>query len=345
MFRSALFVSSVIASQLVAGNTATAESVESFYKGKTAKIIIGAEIGGSYGLYGQLASRHLGRFIPGSPTFVIQSMPGADGLVSLNYLGAVAPRDGSVISVAHVAIITDGLFNSKAKFATKQFQWIGRLTSIAIVGVTTRKSGIVTIGDARNREVIAGSSGLNSIPGQLPFVLNTIARTKFKVTTGYQGTNSTFIALERGEVEMAAASMDSLRALHWEKLQNGELVPIVAQAGKRLTDFPNVPILLEFSSNDVEKAYLKVLSVAAEIGRSLATPPGVPADRLDALRSAFNAMIVDAQFRADAERLRLSLEPLTGDELQQMVTASIAMTPQTHENVRMFQEEIFKGAK
>jgi tripartite-type tricarboxylate transporter receptor subunit TctC len=319
-----------------------AEAVGDFYKGKTIRIVIGAGIGGSYGVYGTLVSRHLGRFIAGSPTLIVQPMPGAGGLISLNYLGTQAPRDGSVISVIHVAVVQNDLFNPKAKYDAGRFEWIGRLASLAIVGVASRKSGVKTLDDARKRAVVAGAPGLNNVPGQSPLVLNKIAGTKFKVISGYTGTGQTFIALERGEVEVAATSMDAMRALHWDKVKRGDLVPIFAQARERLPEFPNAPTLLEFGKSDVEKAFLSVFTTTADIGRSLATPPGVPKDRLDVLRAAFERMLADPQFKADVAKLRVELDPKGGADMHRLVAASMAMSPATRDKARAFYDELFK---
>ncbi|MGH6768966.1 MAG: Bug family tripartite tricarboxylate transporter substrate binding protein [Xanthobacteraceae bacterium] len=321
---------------------ARAESVGDFYKGKTIRIVIGTGIGGSYGVYATLVSRHLGRHVPGGPTLIVQSMPGAGGLVALNHLGNQAPRDGTVISVIHVTLVQEGLFNRKANYDAGKFEWIGRFASLAFLGVASRKSGIRTLDDAKKREVVTGAPGLNNVPGQSPFVLNKIAGTKFKVISGYNGTGQTFIALERGEVEMAVSSMDSLRALHWDKLQRGDLVPLFAQAGGRLKDFPKVPTLLELGRDEVQKAFLGVFSITAEIGRSLATPPSVPKDRLDALRAAFDKMLADSQFKADVAKLRVELDPRSAADMHRLVAASMAMSPATRDKARAFYDNLFK---
>jgi tripartite-type tricarboxylate transporter receptor subunit TctC len=332
----------VVACALALAPAARAESVGDFYKGKTIRIIIGAGIGGSYGVYGTLVSRHLGRFLPGAPALIVQPMPGAGGLIALNYLGTQAPRDGTVISVIHVTLVQVGLFNPKAKYDTGGFAWIGRLASLAIVGLATRQSGVRSIDDARKREVVAAAPGLNNVPGQMPFVLNKIAGTKFKVISGYPGTGQTFIALERGEAEMAATSMDSLRSLHWDKIKRGDLVPIAAQAVGRLKEFPQVPTLLEFGKTEVEKAFLGVFSITAEIGRSLATPPGVPKDRVDALRAAFDKMLADPRFKDEVAKLRVELDPKRGADMHRLVADSIKMSPSTRDKARAFYDDLFK---
>jgi tripartite-type tricarboxylate transporter receptor subunit TctC len=322
-----------------------ADPVADFYRGKTVRIIIGTSVGGAYGVFSQLAARHIGRFIPGSPTVIVQAMPGAGGLVSLNHLGSAAPRDGSVMALIHVTVVQEGLFNSGATFDPAAFQWIGRFASLEFLGVASQKSGVRSLDDARKREVVVGAPGLANVPAQSPLILNRIAGTKFKLISGYSGTGQTFIALERGEVDVGVYSMDGIRALHWDNLKRGELVPIFAQAGRRLKDFPKVPILLEFANNDVEKAFLGVFTVTADIGRALATPPGVPGDRLDALRKAFDAMLADPAFKADVEKLRIQLDPMSGAELAQVVAGAVKMKPDTRAKARVFYEDLFKGIK
>jgi tripartite-type tricarboxylate transporter receptor subunit TctC len=272
-------------------------------------------------------------------------MPGAGGLVSLNHLGTAAPRDGSVMALIHVTVVQEGLFNSGATFDPAAFQWIGRLASLEFLGVASQKSGVRSLEDTRKREVVVGAPGLANVPAQSPLILNRIAGTKFKLISGYSGTGQTFIALERGEVDVGVYSMDGIRALQWDKLQSGELIPIFAQAGRRLKDFPKVPILLEFANNDVEKAFLGVFTVTADIGRALATPPGVPAERMEALRKAFDAMIVDPAFKADVEKLRIELNPMPGSELGRLVARSVTMSPATRAQAKSFYEDLFKGIK
>ena len=332
----------LLLAQIASASIAKSDAVADFYKGKTIRIIIGTSIGGAYGVYGTLVSRHLGRFIPGQPTLVVQSMPAGAGLVALNHLGNQAPRDGSVISVIHVTLVQEGLFNSKATFDPGAFEWIGRLSSLAFIGFASRQSGVRSLDDVRKREVVAGAPGLNNVPGQMPFVINKIAGTKFKVISGYSGTGQTFIALERGEVEWAATSIDTVRALHWDKVKNGDLVPIVAQAGKRLKEFPDVPTLLELGKDEVEQAFLAVFSITAEIGRSLATTPSVPKDRLAALRKAFDEMLTDPSFKAEVDKLRIELDPLDGAAMHRLVADSLKMSNATRDKARAFHNDMFK---
>jgi tripartite-type tricarboxylate transporter receptor subunit TctC len=331
-----------MATVLIAPTAARPEPVADFYKDKTVRVIIGTAVGGSYGVYAQLVARHLGRFVPGSPAVIVQSMPGAGGLVSLNYMAQKASRDGTVISVIHVTLVQESMFNPRAQFDAAEFQWIGRLASITFLGVASQKSGIKTLDDARKREVIVGAPGPNNIPAQSPLVLNKIAGTRFKVITGYKGLGDAFIALERGEVEFVVPTEATLSAFHQPKLESGELVPVFAIAGKRLERYPNVPTLREFGKTDVEKAFLKIFTVPADIGRSLAAPPGLPKDRLDALRTAFDRMIADPEFKAEAAKARVDIDPMSGAALHRLVLDSMKMPPETREQARGFYDDLFK---
>jgi tripartite-type tricarboxylate transporter receptor subunit TctC len=342
MIRSVL-LAALLAGSLAVAPSARADDIADFYKGKTVRVIIGTGVGGTYGVYGQLVARHFGRFIPGHPNVVMQSMPGAGGFTALNWLGTVAPRDGTVITIGHINIVHEGLFNSEATFDPRAFLWIGRFTSFASIGLASKRSGIQSLADTKAREVTVGAPGAQSVPAQAPTILNRIAGTKFKVINGYRSTGDSVLALDRGEVDMAGTSMDALRALHWPKIERGELVPIYVQGVRRLKEFPKAPTLGEFGNDDVEKAFLGVFNVTAEIGRSLATPPGVPADRLAALRAAHQAMVADPVFLADIKKLGIVLDLLPGAELQEVIGASMTMSRETQDRARKFYEDLFKG--
>jgi tripartite-type tricarboxylate transporter receptor subunit TctC len=273
----------------------------------------------------------------------MQSMQGAGGFTALNWLGTAAPRDGTVVTIGHINIVHEGLFNTEAKFDPRGFLWLGRFTSFASIGVASKKSGVRSLADAKVREVAAGAPGAQSVPAQTPAILNKIAGTKFKIVAGYRSTGESFLALERGEVDVAATSMDALRSLYWPKLESGELTPIFVQGVRRLKEFPNAPTLGEFGNNDVEKAFLGVFNVTAEVGRSLAAPPGLPADRLAALRAAYQAMVADPAFLADIKKLGIELDLLPGAELQNVIGASMQISRETQDRARKFYEDLFKG--
>jgi tripartite-type tricarboxylate transporter receptor subunit TctC len=316
------------------------------FRGKTIKIVIGTAVGGSYGVYGQLVARHLGKYLPGNPGVAIAAMPGAGGLVALNYLASASPpKDGTTITLAHVTLVQESLFNKDAKFDARDFKWIGRLDSLAFIGVASKKSGIKTLEDARTREVITGAPGLSNIPAQAPLVLNRIAGTKFKLISGYAGTGQVFLALERGEVEVAATSVAAMRSLHADAMKRGEFVPIFAHSGRRLPDFSTVPTLGEFAQSDVEKKFMRVFSLTSDIGRSLAAPPGTPDAVVNIHRAAFLQLMKDGDFRAEAAKLDVDLDFMDGGELGQLVRAAMDISKSDAEEMRRFYEDLFGSMK
>ena len=324
---------------------AAADPVADFYQGKNIKIVIGTTVGGSYGVFAQVVARHMGRFIPGQPSLATQTMPGAAGLLSLNYLANAAPRDGSVITVIQVTLVQDALFNTAAKFDPRDFNWIGRMDSLTFVGLASKKSNMKTLDEARHREIVVGAPGLTNVPAQAPLLLNRLAGTKFRLITGYTGVGQVFLALERGEVDLAVASLGGINALLADKLQNGDLVPVFAQAAKRIPAYPDIPAVMEFAKTDTEKAFMKIFSLTADIGRALATTPGVPGDRLAALREAFDKMMADSEFQADARKTGLDLDPLGADELAALVREAMNMPPALRDQVRKFNDEVLEGMK
>jgi tripartite-type tricarboxylate transporter receptor subunit TctC len=316
------------------------------FRGKTVRVVIGTAVGGSYGVYGQLVARHLGKYLPGNPGVAIAAMPGAGGLVALNYLASASPpKDGTTITLAQVTLVQESLFNKAARFDARDFKWIGRLDSLSFIGVASKKSGIKSLEDARTRDVITGAPGLSNIPAQAPLLLNKIAGTKFKLISGYAGTGQVFLALERGEVEVAATSVAAMRSLHADAMKRGEYVPIFAHAGRRLPDFPLVPTLGEFARSDVEKKFMRVFSLTSDIGRSLAVPPGTPDTVLSVHRSAFQQMMKDTDFRAEAAKLDLDLDPIDGDELGQLVRAAMDISQADADDMKRFYDDLFGSMK
>lgn len=331
----------VIAATLIAANVGPVFSQPS-YQGKTIRIVIPTTVGGSYGLYGQLVSRHLGKHLPGNPGVAIAAMPGAGGLVALNYLASASPpKDGTTITIAQVTLVQESLFNKEARFDARDFKWIGRLDSIAFIGVASQRSGIRSLDDARKREVITGAPGLSNIPAQAPLVLNKIANTRFRLISGYNGTGQVFLALERGEVEVAATSVAAIRSLHADAMKKGEFVALFAHAGRRLSDFPNIPTLGEFAVSDLEKAFMRIFSLTADIGRALSAPPGTPDDVLDVYRTAYQLMLRDPAFQAEAKKLDLDMDPLSGIELGELVSEAMNISKADADEMKKFYEELF----
>lgn len=307
--------------------TATAAQGADFYRGKKVNMYIGFGAGGGYDAYARLAARHLGKFIPGAPSIVPVNMPGAGGLKAGNYLYKVAPKDGTALGViAEAAALEQILGNKGVNFNAAEFNWLGRLTATTTVFFTWHTSPSSSFADIRKRETTVASSGAG-ITAYLPRAMNKLAGANFKLITGYRGSRDALLAMERGEVETAYGLWSQVAERQAQWLRDGKINIVVIVTEKRHPNLPNVPSLVELGTTEDGKKLLKHLASTAEVGRSVLTTPGVPLDRVAALRSAFNDMVEDSAFLADAKKAKLKLEPVSGDELQKTVTETVDTSP------------------
>jgi tripartite-type tricarboxylate transporter receptor subunit TctC len=337
MFRWALFA--FAAMPLL--STAVAEPASGdFYAGKTVRIIIGTTTAGEYGAYAQLMAQHIGRFVPGKPTVIVQTMLGGAGMVALNHVAVVAPQDGTVLSLPHANIVQDGLLNPRAQFDPARFQWIGRLASVVQVGVASSQSKARSIEDAKRRELIAGASGVTNPTGLNPRILNALAGTKFKIVTGYKGTSDARLAWERGEVDVVTTSWDGIIERYGDQFRAGLIHPLYVFGMTRPPELAAVPSITEFGRNDAERAFLQVYTIGAEIGRAFAFPPGVPEHRVTMWRTAFTAMLDDPEFRRAAAKGNVRLAPLDGATLAASVARVVGLPKDTIAQAAVFYERL-----
>ncbi|HXF53533.1 MAG TPA: tripartite tricarboxylate transporter substrate-binding protein [Hyphomicrobiaceae bacterium] len=300
-------------------------SVEAFYKGKDVQILIGAGVGGTYGLYAQLAAQHLRKYIPGQPNLIMQSMPGAGGNVALNYSYNVAPKDGTLIHLVHAEVLFETLLTKGVKFNAGDYQYIGRLADADAIALATKASGVRTIEDAKKREVTMGATGAANVFALGPLMMNRVAGTRFRIIGGYKGTSDIHLAMERGELDGAGMTTANALTIHGDKLKSGDLVPFFAIAARRLPEYPDLPAMTEFG-NASEKTLMEIYASAGTIGRALAFPPGVPAERVEALRTAFSKMLDDPDFKAEVRKSNIPIAPMSGKELSAYV-ATVLKTP------------------
>ena len=322
--------------------TAHAQTAEPFYKGKDVRILIGAGVGGTYSLYAQLAARHMRQFIPGNPNLVMQSMPGAGGLVGLNYSFNVAPKDGTLMHLVHAEVLYESILNKDAKFNAQDYQWIGRFADADSVTLMTKRSGIATLDDAKKREVTLGATGVGNIFALTPLLLNRLQQTRFKIIGGYPGASDISIAMDRGEVDGSGMTLANAVTTQGQKLKNGDLVPLFAIASKRLPDYPNVPAMTEFGSG-VHKTLMEIYASTGTIGRALAFPPGTPPDKVAIMREAFAKTIADPAFQEEVRKANILISPMSGAELSSEI-AHIMKTPAADiAAARALHEELMKG--
>ncbi len=309
----------ISAGMAMAANRAQAQGAADFYKGKDVRILIGAGVGGTYGLYAQLATRRLRKHIPGQPNLIMQSMPGAGGNVGLNYSYNVAPKDGTLIHLIHAEVVFETLLNNKIKFNAKDYKYIGRFDNADSIGVATKKSGVTSLDDAKKKEMTMGVTGRANVFALGPLMLNKLIGTKFRIIAGYKGTSDVHLAMQRGELDGGGFTLANVQVVQADALKRGLLVPFFAISSQRLKDYPNLPAMTEFGG-EKEKTLLEIYASAGTIGRSLAFPPGVSDDKLAILRGAFQKMLVDPEFLADVKKAGIPISPMRGEELAAYVT-------------------------
>jgi tripartite-type tricarboxylate transporter receptor subunit TctC len=295
---------------------------EDFYANKTINLIAGADVGGGYDIYARAIARHIDRFIPGKPTILVQNMPGAGSNKAAEYMFAQAPKDGTAIAILFPGAIMGPLLEEKpARFDPKQFEYLGTADSSTRVCVTWHASKAKTLEDAQKVEGILGASAAGGSSRDYGFMLNNLAGTKFKVVSGYKGSNEISLAIERGEVDgMCGFDWTSIKSQKpdWVKDKKlNVLVQIALEPEEELTKW-GAPHIWKYVSGDDRKVMELVISQQV-FGRPFLAPPGTPADRVKILRDAFMATLKDKEFLADAEKVKIVISPLSGSEVQKVV--------------------------
>lgn len=318
---------------LAAGLAASPVLAQDFYAGKTVNLYIGFGAGGGYDLYSRLIARNVGDHIPGKPNVVPNNMPGAGGLKVVSYMANVAPKDGTALAMPSDGVALEQVLAAKAPdYDAGKLQWIGRVASSTTIYMTWHTSPTKTFQDARKRETLLGSSGAG-ITVYMPRALNALSGTKFKLITGYRGSTEVLLAMERGEVEGGYSLLSDFRARKGDWLREKKVNVLFFIGGERVPDYPDVPLAHETAANEDDRQILKLLS-AGDIGRAIFTVPGVPAERVAVLRQAFDAMLRDPAFIADAKKAKLDLEPMSGARLQQTVQEMVQFPKHLIERAR-----------
>jgi hypothetical protein len=331
MRRAILRVGAICGLTLAAISGSWAQGVDSFFRGKTVSIYIGFGGGGSYDFYGHLLARHMGKHIPGNPTIVAQSMPGAGSFKLANWLTSVAPKDGTALGIVSQAIaLEEALGSQGVQYKASEFNWIGRATSVIEIMMTfdrpQQPARARTVKDAMEREVLIGGTGPGSPSEGYPKLLNAGASTKFRIIAGYPASAEVLLAMEKGEVDAAFTSWGSLSAYHQDWLDQKRVNLLVQGTVKRSHELPDVPAVGELGNSAEDRSMLQLYASTADIGRSFIAPPGLPAERVDVLRAAFDATMKDPEFLAEVKRAKAEFYPGTGSELQKMI-AGVAQTP------------------
>jgi tripartite-type tricarboxylate transporter receptor subunit TctC len=314
---------------------ASAETPEAFYKGKSIDLIIGYPPAGSNDTYARALARHLGKHIPGNPNVIPKNMPGAGSFLALGHISNIAPKDGTVIGIgAPTSALDEKLGTQGVRFKTAELNWIGRIDSLINIVFLWHTSPVKSVADAQRIESKLSGTGAGSTVSIYPTVMNNVLGTKFKLIMGYKGSNEAQLAVERGEVEGHSTSWTAVKVAHPDWLPSKKINIIVQFALKKHPELPTVPTLVELARNDEERQILRAVMNATEVGTAFFTTPGAPADRVTALRRAFDATMKDPEFLAEAQKTKLTVGPLPGEELQKLVTEVSNLPPALLEKVR-----------
>jgi len=307
-------------------STDNAAAQGDYYAGKQIRMVIGSGAGGGYDVYARFLARHLPRHIPGNPAIVSQNMPAASGLAATNWAySPAAPRDGTVIVATYNALLDDPLYGSPvARFDPLKFESVGSIAKQQTVCATWYLNKVKTIAQARQQEVTVSATGSSGDRATMPRILNALLGTKFKVINGY-GTTESMIAVERGEVDgMCGVSWSTLKVSNPDWVQKNRL-NVMVQAGTRpQPGLPDVPLVIDLASNPEDRALIELLFFPQEMGRPFIMPPDTPKELVNIIRRAFDATMKDPAFLAEAQKSMFDVDPLTGEEMEQILRRAYA---------------------
>jgi tripartite-type tricarboxylate transporter receptor subunit TctC len=311
----------------VPSNRAAADAVADFYRGKTVNVIVGYTAGGGYDLYARALARHMGKHLPGNPNFIVQNITGAGSLNAANNLYNVAPKDGTSFGTFARGLAIEPLIGTaKVQFEATKFTWLGSGSNEISICATWHTSPVKTWADALKTSFAVGGEGAGSDPDTYAALIRNVFGAKLKLVTGYHGTSDIILAIERGEVDgrcgWSWSSIKSTRAAWIPEKKLNYLVHISEQKAPELAHIPTVG---EFA-NERQKQMLKLVTSRQVMGRPFAAPPGVPEDRKQALRKAFDETLKDAAFLEEANKLKLEVNPVSGAEIDKLI-AELYLTP------------------
>jgi tripartite-type tricarboxylate transporter receptor subunit TctC len=316
---------------VAATGMAAADPVADFYKDKTVTIVVGSDVGGGYDTNARLLSRHIGKFIPGNPTVVVQNRPGGGSITAANYIYNAAPKDGTTIGMVQRGIPLWKLTAQPGvQYDPEKYNWIGNMSAeVSVIAVWQANSPVAKVEDLYTKELVVGGSGSGGENETCPRLLNAVLGTKFKIISGYKSQTEVLLAMERGEViGNAGLSWPTLKTNKADELKSGKYKVLLQNGLKRDKDLPDVALSLEFAKSDADKQALEFYFTQNTVARPIMAPPGVPAERVAALRAAVQAMAKDQAFKDDAAKLGLDADPMSGEEVQRIVEKLVQTPPE-----------------
>jgi tripartite-type tricarboxylate transporter receptor subunit TctC len=302
---------------------------QSFFAGKTVRIIVGLAPGGGFDTYARLLARHLGRHIPGNPAIIVENMTGAGGLIAANHLYRVAKPDGlTLVHVPGTLLLGQVLAQPGIEFDARKFEYVGATVKEEVVCSMTKASGIASVEQwmAAKVPIKIGAVAPGAPTDNSPRILKAALGLPIQVVTGYKGTAEIRLAAESGEVAGACWAWESMRATWRRALEAGDALPVVQVTAKPLADLPKVPLAISLATTDEARRLIQVgIQDGSAYSRPFIAPPGTPKDRVQTLRKAFMAALGDAALRAEADKAQLTLDPVSGEELERLIAGLFAL--------------------
>ena len=296
-------------------------------------LVVASEVGGGYDTYGRLVAAHISRHLPGQPTVIPQNMPGASGIRAANYLFNLAPKDGSALGILDQAVVLDKILGkSELMLEPAQFNWVGRIAGNNAILFASSTATVKKIDDARSHELIVSASGASA---KLRWViLKSVIGLHAQIISSYKGTNDARLAMQRGEIDALSMPWSVLKAQEAPALRDKTINLLMQTGFEKAPDLPDVPRMLDLATNDDDRRLIALFCSPDAIGRSVAAPPGLPAQEVTELRRAFTATVKDPAFLKDIQKLNLELDPLTGEELQTLVISNSQLAPELIKRAR-----------
>jgi tripartite-type tricarboxylate transporter receptor subunit TctC len=315
------------------------EDVAAFFKGKTIRLVVGIGVGSGYDINARLLARHMAAHIPGQPTIIVQNQPGAGSLTMTNALYNNGPFDGTVMGASFNGMPTTPLLQpGGARFDPVKLNWLGSTNRETQAMYVWHTAPAQRLEDAKSTVIVMGGQAPGSTQFDYPVLANHLFGFKFKVVTGYESTPKIHLAMESGEVHGTIANWSTLKAINPGWIAEKKIRILAQWTFTKNPELPDVPMFLSIAKTDEERAALRLMLARLEYGRPFFLPPNVPAARVQALRRAFDATMKDPAYLAEADKLKIEVEPLTGEEVATFVEQVIRTLAETVARVRTAME-------
>ncbi len=336
-------ISGALGAMLLAATAATPAQAQTqnqppevFYKGRQMIMLVYSPAGSTYDVYARALVRHMDRFIPGKPNFIVQNMPGAGGLKAIDYLYNQAPKDGSVFGTVGRGLPFEPMLGrAEAKFDPLRFFWVGSMNRDVSLAISWHTSKVKTMADLQQMQLLSPGTGVGADSEIMPIAFNSLAGTKFKIISGYPNTIQASLSMEQGELDgVGYWSWGSIMSAHPDWIRDKKINFLFHTGSKPLAQLPELPSIRDYARNDLDKKALEFLLSRETLGRPFLAPPNIPAERGKVLREAFSATLKDADFLRDAEKGGLEIDLVTGEEVESVIKSGANSPPAVIERVK-----------